>query len=111
MDEQHLSLRDVGERLGVSHTTVLRALRGGQVDLETLMKIAEWLNIRPSALLDNASDGDDIEAKTKMLIDAYPQIQDVLEKAVVAIENGQADPGLIKDIVAYAEFRIQSNGG
>ena len=38
-------------------------------------------------------------------------LQKVLEDAAVAIEKGQADPSIIKDIVAYAQYRIQSSGG
>lgn len=108
MDEQNLSARDVGSVLGVSHTTVLRALRGEQIDLGTLIKIAQWLNIRPSALLDTLGDEVNVDDKISMLVQAYPELQNVLEKAAEAIENGLADPGIIKDIVSYAEYRIQS---
>jgi transcriptional regulator with XRE-family HTH domain len=108
MDERKLSARDVGANLGISHTTILRAMRGEQIDLDTLIKIAEWLNIRPSALLDTLGDEARIDAKINALVQAYPELQGVLEKAAVAIEKGQADPGLIKDIVAYAEYKLQS---
>lgn len=111
MKEKNLSARDVGKILGVSHTTVLRALQGEQIDLATLIKIAEWLKIRPSNLLDTLGDGADIDAKILVLSEAYPELRVVLEKAAEAVEAGQADPAIIKDIVAYAEFRIQSAGG
>lgn len=111
MDERNLSARDVGGILGVSHTTILRALRGEQIDLATLIKIADWLNIRPSALLDTLGDEAPIDAKVDTLVQAYPELQNVLEKAADAIKNGQADPRIIHDIVAYAEYRIQSSGG
>jgi transcriptional regulator with XRE-family HTH domain len=108
MDEQNLSARDVGSILQVSHTTVLRALRGEQIDLDTLIKIAQWLNIRPSALLDTLGDEANVDDKISMLVQAYPELREVLEKAAEAVEDGLADPGIIKDIVSYAEFRIQS---
>ncbi len=110
IEERGLSIRDAGKILDVSHSTLLRALAGESVDLSTLKKIAEWLNIRPSALLDTVvGDEPPMEARIETLVAAYPEIADVLEKAVVAVESGQADPGVIKDIVAYAEYRIQSS--
>jgi transcriptional regulator with XRE-family HTH domain len=111
MDERNLSAREIASLIGVTHTTILRALRGEKIDLPTLIKIAEWLNIRPSALLDTLGDDAQIEAKIGLLVQAYPELQGVLEKAAVAVENGQADPALIKDIIAYAEYRIQSASG
>jgi transcriptional regulator with XRE-family HTH domain len=110
MKEKGLGARKVGAILGVSHTTVLRAMRGEQIDLDTLIKIADWLKIRPSALLDSMGEAD-VESKIDVLVEAYPELQKVLADAAVAIENGQADPSIIKDIVAYAEYRIQSSGG
>jgi transcriptional regulator with XRE-family HTH domain len=110
MKENNLSAREVGGMLGVSHTTVIRAMRGEQIDLDTLIKIADWLKIRPSALLDSMGDAE-VDSKITVLVEAYPELQRVLEEAAVAIEKGQADPSIIKDIVAYAEYRIQSSGG
>lgn len=40
-----LSSRQAAEAAGVSHTTILRALRGKSIDLDTLIKISEWLLI------------------------------------------------------------------
>lgn len=111
MEDQHLSTRELGDKLGISHTTVLRALHGDAVDLQTLIKIADWLNIRPSALLDTLGDNFTLDDKIEMLVQRYPALKDVLEKAVEAVENGLADPALIRDIVSYAEYRIQSQIG
>jgi transcriptional regulator with XRE-family HTH domain len=110
MKEKDLSAREVGIILDVSHTTVLRALRGDAIDLQTLLKIAEWLNIRPSALLDSFQD-EDVDARIEVLVNTFPELREVLEKAVEAIEAGRADPAIIKDIASYAEYRIKSTGG
>lgn len=110
MDERNLSARQVGSILDVSHTTILRALRGDRVDLDTLIKIADWLKIRPSELLDTFAE-EDVESKVSVLIQAYPELQEVLEKAALAIERGEAEPAIIKDIVAYAAFRIKPPEG
>ena len=106
MKEKNLSARDVGKALGVSHTTVLRAAAGEAIDLPTLIKIANWLKIRPAALLDSMGDDDSLDARIAILYDAYPELRTVLEHAAKAISDGDADPSIIKDIVAYAEFRI-----
>jgi len=111
MKEKGLSARDVGKILNVSHTTVIRALQGEQIDLSTLIKLAEWLKIRPSVLLDTLGDEAEVGAKIEFLTEAFPELRIVLEKAAEAVEAGQADPAIIKDIVAYAEYRIQNAGG
>ena len=41
MDQQRLSSHKAAEAIGVSHTTILRALRGEAVDVETIIKIVE----------------------------------------------------------------------
>jgi len=111
MKEENLSARDVGKELDVSHTTILRVLQGEQIDLSTLIKLAEWLRMRPSVLLDNLGEEVDVDTKIDMLTGAYPELKAVLEKAAEAVENGEADPAIIKDIVSYAEYRIQNAGG
>ena len=108
MKEKNLSAREVGTILGVSHTTVLRAVAGEQIDLGTLIRIANWLKIRPAALLDSMADDESLDARIAVLIDAYPDLRAVLEHAAKAISDGKADPSIIKDIAAYAEYRISN---
>src|SRR5687768_10090744 len=53
MREKRLSAREAAEEIKVSHTTILRALKGEAVDVETIIKFANFLNIRPSELLNS----------------------------------------------------------
>jgi transcriptional regulator with XRE-family HTH domain len=38
-----IGVREMGQRLGLSHGTVSRIERGGQVDAETMLKLVNWL--------------------------------------------------------------------
>lgn len=47
-----LSNRAVSREIGVSHSTISRALNGDQLDMATLEKFADFLGIPVSSLLD-----------------------------------------------------------
>ena len=106
-----LSSRKLAEVIGTSHTTVLRALRGELVDLDTIVKIANWLNIRPSTLLDGFGKKDNVIVSVATLVESVPGLAETLRDASKAIEEGRADPALIKDIVAYATYKLNASGG
>jgi len=106
------SSRDMAEAIGVSHTTILRALRGEIVDLETIIKIADWLEVRPADLLNSfGRKGQDTAANIAVLLERVPELAKPLAQAAQAIRNGEADPGLIEDIVAYATYKLSVAGG
>ena len=49
------SSHKVASEIGVSHTTILRALRGDTIYVNTIIKIANLLKVRPSELLNSMS--------------------------------------------------------
>ncbi len=109
--KQGLSSRKLAEVIGTSHTTVLRALRGEIVDLPTVVKIADWLKIRPSTLLDGFGKKDNLVVRVATLVERVPGLAKTLEDASQAVEAGQADPDLIRDIVSYATYKLNAAGG
>ena len=105
------SSRDLAEAVGTSHTTILRALRGELVDLDTIVKIANWLNVRPSTLLDGFGKKDQVAVRVAVLVERVPGLAKPLEAAAEAIDEGRAEPELIEDIVAYATYKLNMAGG
>src|SRR5512143_3774290 len=89
--ERGLSARDLGAEIGVSHTTLLRAMRGEVVDLDTLILIADYLKVRPSTLLDGFGKTDNTVVSMSALIEAEPGLAKVFEEASRAIAEGRAE--------------------
>jgi transcriptional regulator with XRE-family HTH domain len=109
--ERGLSARELGAEIGVSHTTLLRAMRGDVVDVDTLVLIADYLKVRPSTLLDGFGKTDHTAVAMSALIQAEPGLAKVFEEATREIEAGRAEPEIIEDIVSYASYKLGLSGG
>jgi len=105
------SIRDLAKAIGTSHSTIIRAMEGELVDLGTIVKIADWMNVRPSTLLNGFGKQDKTVMQIATLVERTPELGKVLEKATDAIQNGKADPNIIDDIVAYANYKLNLSGG
>jgi transcriptional regulator with XRE-family HTH domain len=102
-----LSERQLAVEIDVAHTTVGRVLRGETVDLQTLTKIANWLGIKPSSLLDAEGIGADaLAAELAALIETEPRLAEVFKEALSRVRKGNLDPGVVRDLIAYAAYRF-----
>ena len=108
MKDRGLSSHGAAEAVGVSHTTILRALRGDIVDLGTVIGIANWLEIRPSELLNSLGDKNTLGDQVATLLALYPSLKEVFEAAIKQIDAGDADPAMLADIVQYSIFKLGS---
>jgi transcriptional regulator with XRE-family HTH domain len=107
MKKQGLSNRDLAKRIDVSHTTIIRAARGTDIDLPTLIKFANWLHVKPSSLLNSLSEADDqLADKISLVIQRKPKLAQAFTQAIKAIEAGEVEPAIIEDIAAYAAYKI-----
>jgi transcriptional regulator with XRE-family HTH domain len=110
MHEKGLSSHKAAEAIGVSHTTILRALRGEAVDVDTIIKIANYLHIRPSELLNSMSTETSLPDKLAALLSHSRELESELQQAVERVEAGELDPGVVRDIVNYAFYKLNSSG-
>jgi transcriptional regulator with XRE-family HTH domain len=110
MDQRKLSSHKAAEAIGVSHTTILRALRGEAVDVETIIKIANFLHIRPSELLNSMSTETGLPDQLAALLSHSPELENELKGAVERAQAGQLDPAVIRDIVSYALYKLNQAG-
>jgi transcriptional regulator with XRE-family HTH domain len=107
MKELNLSARQAAEIIGTSHTTILRAASGEIVDLDTVIKISDWLGVRPSRLLNSFSQEQDVlDERITALIEGNPKLKEVFKRAMTLVENNEIDPTIIEDIVAYSSFKL-----
>lgn len=109
MNDRGLSSHTAAEEIGTSHTTILRALRGDRVDVDTIVKIADWLKIRPSELLNSMGDTSFAD-QIAILLSHSRELEDELKDAVERVQAGALEPAVIRDIVSYALYKLNSSG-
>jgi transcriptional regulator with XRE-family HTH domain len=103
-----LSLRELAREANVSHTTIFRALQEDRVDMDTLIKLAEWLKVKPSNLVNSLANSEDsLPDKIAVVLDLHPTLKSSFEHVTSLIQEGNVDPALIEDIVAYAVYRTR----
>lgn len=108
MMENGLSPRQVGQEVGVSHTTILRAAKGDDVDVRTIIQLSEWLGVKPATLLNSmASTETGLADQIEVLLSGNPLLEQELGLAIEAVAQGQIAPVIIADIAAYAAYRIK----
>lgn len=108
MTAKGLSSHAAAEQIGTSHSTILRALRGEKVDVDTIIKIANWLNVRPSELLNSMSDTS-LADEVAVLLKYSPELETELKDAVERVKAGQLDPAVVRDVVSYARYKFNSS--
>lgn len=107
MKSRGLGLSKMAKEIGVSHTTVLRTLRGDYVDMGTILKYSNWLGVEPATLLNSIPDTKSaLPHKIAIMLGKYPLLEKEFTKAVDGIVLGKIDAGIIEDICAYAAYKI-----
>jgi len=100
--EKQLSNRAAATEIGIAHTTLNRILEGGQIELDTILKIATWSGIPPATLMGIETGDNDVN----LLIAAIPGLKEVLSEAAEKVKSGELDVSALADITAYARFRV-----
>ncbi|MGD2158049.1 MAG: hypothetical protein PVG32_14330 [Anaerolineales bacterium] len=108
LDQRKLSVRAAAREIGISHTTLLRALDGENMDIPTIEKIAAWMGIRTSLLLD--LEDDDLVRSVAAFIRQDPEIAEVFQRAVNRLESGKMSPSVLRELVRYASFLMEDRG-
>ena len=107
MKAEGLSVRAFSREVGVSHSTIVRVLKGETIDVPTLVKISDYLGISPSSLLDSMG-ADGLAAKVAALLEAEPRLRSLFIQLVQDFENGDVSQADVTDIINYASFKLQS---
>ena len=109
-----LGLRDGAAVVGVSHTTMARAIQGMQVDIPTILRLCNWLHISPASALNSMAivrEGepfgeDKLAASIAILVQREPGLASVFQKAVEQVEKGTLKPKDVQEIISFAAFRL-----
>ena len=108
LTKKGLSTRQASEMTGIGHSTIARIIRGEWIDLETLVKLCDWLEISPATALNTLGNGKDVVVSSiATLIEAEPKLGQTFADAIRDVENGTLQPDDLRDIVAYATYKLQ----
>lgn len=108
MKKNGYSSRQVAKQTDVSHTTIVRVLRGETVDLGTIIKLSEWLNVKPSTMINSMSTTDDSLAdKISVILERSPKLEAAFSQALNGLIGKEIPPSVLEDIAAYASYRLQ----
>ena len=120
MQRNDLSMRGAAAEIGISHTTLIRIMGGEPYDVPTAEKIADWLNVPVSTLLDLHEKGeDDLAKQIALVLRQEPALAKVFGEAMARLADGRIKPETIRALASYAAFQLEtsareelsSNGG
>jgi DNA-binding Xre family transcriptional regulator len=108
--DRRLSGREAATQIGITHTTMRRLLDGGKVELDTLVKVSDWTGISISSLVNIVfpEDSKSLVGEITALVEAEPRLREVFEQAKKELDNGNIDIDDLRDITAYAAYKLQT---
>jgi len=107
MQRNDLSMRSAAAQIGVSHTTLIRIINGEPYDVQTAEKIANWLNVPVSTLLDLHEPGEDGLAKQiSLVLRQEPALAKVFGEAMTRLAAGRISMETVRALAAYAAFQL-----
>jgi transcriptional regulator with XRE-family HTH domain len=104
---RYINIRQASREIGVGHTTVIRILNGAEIDLDTLKKIAAWLGVEASTLLDAGQN--DLASKILVFIKRNPELARELNVALDWLADGKMKTETLQDVLTYIAYRMKVN--
>jgi transcriptional regulator with XRE-family HTH domain len=109
IERRDISVRQAAREIGVAHTTIGRILNDQEqvLNYDTILRIADWLNISPSALVtDRASDLDELGVQIAALLKTEPELAFLFGEAARRVINDRMTREQLFDLVSYASWKF-----
>jgi len=110
LEKDHLTIRDGARSVGVSHTTLARIINGSPVDIDTLVRVCNWLGIEPADALNSEAvgiSGSKLAASIAILVEKEPALASMFREALEDVEKGNLSPQDVQEIIQYAAYRLR----
>ena len=106
--QEGISTRELGNRIGVAHTTVIRFMNDQDVDLDTLEKVGEYLQVGIIDLLGMRSrvETEALSAQIAVLCQTAPSLARVFQEAINRVSSNNIHPEVVREIIRYAAYRL-----
>ena len=110
ISKERMSEREAARQLGLSPSTVGRALGGGSLDIDTLLTICDWLGVSLASILDAQipSSPTALSSAFAALIETEPELAKIFGDAIERVVEGSVDPVVLKEVTAYAAWRLNT---
>ena len=106
MKEEHLSLRQAGNQVGVVHTTIQRVLDNESINLPTVEKVCDWLGVPVSAVVDTVSQELEMAIEISTLFSTNIEFAEVFSNLAQKIQSSAINPTIFSEITAFLAFSI-----
>jgi len=106
LKKEGMSVRAAAEKIGVSHSTVARAVKGETVEVDTLVKIADFLGVPVENILEVGKSLDKKMEHLAFILGLEPELSDVLMRISQQIKTDKIDSQILSEIAAFASFRL-----
>ena len=106
MKKRNLSARAASREIGVAHTTIIRILEGQVPDVDTFEKVAKWMGVKPSTLLDGDVEPNKAMLVIQALLEQEPKLQKIFEDAADDVLGGRLQVNELRDLLKYAAISL-----
>jgi transcriptional regulator with XRE-family HTH domain len=106
LDLLGMSVRKAADKIGVSHATVARAANGETVEVDTFVKIADFLGVPLNSLLDDVETPDEVYEQISVVFTIEPELKNVLTRIAKKIEAKTIDPKILSELAGFASYRL-----
>lgn len=109
MKVDKMSLREAADEIGVSHSTVDRAIKGKTVEVDTLVKISEFVGVPVESVFDVRTDSDEVLEQIVMMTSMEPELMKIFAEIAEDVLTGKIDKSVLGEVAAFASYRLQVN--
>jgi DNA-binding Xre family transcriptional regulator len=113
MARRNLSHRAAAREAGVAHTTLIRISRGDPADVDTMLKLCNWLKINPSDVIDGMGDNtnDALVKNLSVLIQRQPRLAATFTNLLGEFLSGGMTQEEVLDVINYATYKMSMRRG
>jgi transcriptional regulator with XRE-family HTH domain len=109
IEAEGLTYREAAEEIGAAHSTLQRALRGGTMSVENLLRMCDWLQLPVEVVLDIREKPDRILDQIVTVLAISPELSDVFADIAEGVSEGTVDKSVLAEVAAFAAYRLEQS--